>query len=710
MAEHPLKKFQASTQSLRQSLPQWMDRPVLNQDHLSDLDQRAAIHEFTHRLPRHEAEEHAYQDYIREQRVQAAGHHLKGMKIAQAAGDQDSARRHHLMYTMHIQALGEDPYGPPPAAVEAHANHEPSVGYKFKAHHGDFFALPHEAPQVAQKSEADLSRLHTLAKEYLAAVEPLEKRSKNVREKTRNITTEERSRRLHAYIRRMGFSHRNGPRDQFGVGKDQREIVSTRGAGLPEHELAHALMTPEGSTLREYQQALGQVSSKVAMPQAQRIAEENAAFQMQPLIERRAGVSTWHNTYYGGVKGSSKGAGDIFQQHYERAPAHADEGRQRAQAALGAFEEGRRTISPKGLVQGPQSIDGKINARAATKKSEDLPEDLQKAAKPIAERLRRMGQVCRCSSYSFPHRKTSGRCGGKAKKPEDDLEPASELQKTSWNVKQQRANISRNQAIDRRVAYLKRLGLNSQYKYFPSDTFPVAHFNTVQYGGNFPVEHEAAHAMMTPKDTAIRSYQRALTENAKYKPGQEYGDEGNEDDHEWATQEENVANRLEYRIDRRAGVDPHKFKTRFRDQVVQPDHNSEHYDVGYTPSEKGPLLDELGRDARRYAEKFDQGATFSRGGKVQSPIGIDALVNQNAKDPIGNYSKEHRVGEVKERLQQFLGMSVNDHVGRLKLMGKTKPMPLPDTPEGKAALRAAQGIKEPKVKPENPNQLKLPVG
>jgi len=67
---------------------QWLGQPIVDPAHVHDLETRAAIHEFGgSRLPRHAAEAQAYRDYIKDQRLVAAAHHLAGMKASQAAWD-----------------------------------------------------------------------------------------------------------------------------------------------------------------------------------------------------------------------------------------------------------------------------------------------------------------------------------------------------------------------------------------------------------------------------------------------------------------------------------------------------------------------------------------------------------------------------------------------------------------------------------------------
>lgn len=182
----------------------------------------------------------------------------------------------------------------------------------------------------------------------------LAKRSKNVRQQTRGITSAQADVRMTDFLRRIGgFRAVEARQDRFGVGGDQRELLYNPMVGSAEHEAAHALMTPPGRTLREHQQALGQASSRVAMPQEERVREEAGAFAMQPLMARRAGVKVSNPEAQRYSSGNNQPA--------ENAAATAA-----AREALDAHLAGARRISPKGLVQAaPPSLDQRISARQA---------------------------------------------------------------------------------------------------------------------------------------------------------------------------------------------------------------------------------------------------------------------------------------------------------------------------------------------------------
>lgn len=126
---------------------QWLGKyPLVKPQHAEELEQHAAVNEFGQKMPRAAAEAMAYGHYAKKQRVQAAAHHLAGMKAAQAAGDMESARKHGAMYALHSKALGHDVAGPAHPAVQAELANAPGK-YKFRAHAADALAL---APHVTE--------------------------------------------------------------------------------------------------------------------------------------------------------------------------------------------------------------------------------------------------------------------------------------------------------------------------------------------------------------------------------------------------------------------------------------------------------------------------------------------------------------------------------------------------------------------------------
>lgn len=121
---------------------EWLGRPILDKDDYEDLEQRAAIHQFHHNIPRHEAEDKAYEDYRLDKITDAAAHHLKSLKSAHAVGDMEIAKKHGIMYRLALKELKHDDHlNPPPDVVERHKNMGEDL-HRFRAHKGDFYLLP----------------------------------------------------------------------------------------------------------------------------------------------------------------------------------------------------------------------------------------------------------------------------------------------------------------------------------------------------------------------------------------------------------------------------------------------------------------------------------------------------------------------------------------------------------------------------------------
>jgi hypothetical protein len=120
----------------------WLGRyPIVHPDHIQDLEQRAAIHEFGSKLPRHQAEERAHQDYRRDQLIEAAGHHYVGMKASHAAGSPEEAQKHGALYILACRAMGHTNSIYPPDEVAQKAKHLPNSVYNFKAHPADTLSI-----------------------------------------------------------------------------------------------------------------------------------------------------------------------------------------------------------------------------------------------------------------------------------------------------------------------------------------------------------------------------------------------------------------------------------------------------------------------------------------------------------------------------------------------------------------------------------------
>ena len=145
----------------------WLDRyPVLDEEHHADLEARAAVNELRGKMPREEAEARAHGDYVKERALDAAAHHLLGVKAAHAAQHVNAAKQHGAAYAAAMTAAGADPYEQPPQAVMDRIKDAKQKVYSFKAHPADaFFPVPEEVKDPLQKS---LDRLLDLKRQLAA--------------------------------------------------------------------------------------------------------------------------------------------------------------------------------------------------------------------------------------------------------------------------------------------------------------------------------------------------------------------------------------------------------------------------------------------------------------------------------------------------------------------------------------------------------------
>ncbi len=157
----------------------WLGRPVLDKAHVNDLERQAAIHEFDSKLPRPEAEAQAYSGYQKRQHQEAAAHHLLGMKAGLALGAPDDARRHSLLYDLHLQKLGHAATagGAVPADIDRItselAHRDGGTGlYGFKPHGADAWVMDAgPSDWQAQKSVRELLDLAKADGPVLAKLE-----------------------------------------------------------------------------------------------------------------------------------------------------------------------------------------------------------------------------------------------------------------------------------------------------------------------------------------------------------------------------------------------------------------------------------------------------------------------------------------------------------------------------------------------------------
>lgn len=228
------------------SKPLWMGRPIVRAEHVDELERDAALNEFHSKMPRHLAEEKAHQDYIRRQHIDAAAHHLQGMKAAQANADMEDAQKHGTMYEMHLKALGFESPGPVPHEIKM-ASEQPDRKpiYRFKAHHGDFFVLPTDSS--LNKSEKDSEEDCTCGADDLNKEDdkPFHGYNKEKHAKTGGLNDKYREK----YNRETGSNLKRPSKDK---NNSRHKSFCARMKGVKGPTSKEGKLTPKGAALKRW--------------------------------------------------------------------------------------------------------------------------------------------------------------------------------------------------------------------------------------------------------------------------------------------------------------------------------------------------------------------------------------------------------------------------------------------------------------------------
>jgi hypothetical protein len=116
----------------------WLNKyDTLDDSDHQGLETAAAIHEFTDKLSRPEAEAKAHLDYTKNKALEAAAHHYLGMKAAMATNHESAAKQHGEAYARAIKYAGHSPYEAPPQKLLDLIKDNKSKVYNFKGHDAD---------------------------------------------------------------------------------------------------------------------------------------------------------------------------------------------------------------------------------------------------------------------------------------------------------------------------------------------------------------------------------------------------------------------------------------------------------------------------------------------------------------------------------------------------------------------------------------------
>lgn len=147
--------------------PKWLDSyTILKPEDEDLLSTIAAQHEFRGGHIKEEAEQKAYEDYLRNHALDSAAHHYIGMRAAIAANNTNAAKQHGVAFAAAMNHLGHNPVDVPPKEIMDRVKDIEKNPYKFIPHSSDvlFEQKTKEEPVVSEqdKTKLLLSKLQSL--------------------------------------------------------------------------------------------------------------------------------------------------------------------------------------------------------------------------------------------------------------------------------------------------------------------------------------------------------------------------------------------------------------------------------------------------------------------------------------------------------------------------------------------------------------------
>ena len=212
---------------------------------------------------------------------------------------------------------------------------------------------PRSSEDVVGKNKTLAKSLKQLTKEY-----EILKRSKNAKQQIKNISEEERKKRLLAYAQKLGLTPVHDERDEEqelpnSYSGSQFYFNSNDELFSPEHEIGHAMLSPEGESVGAY---MKRISSS---PTQKDNRDEIINHALDAKIARRAGVAPR----------SAVPPPDLYEDAGEPIPKPLtfktafSPYQNEVKEIIGQFDEGKKFDS-KGIKTIKDSIDRKINIRA----------------------------------------------------------------------------------------------------------------------------------------------------------------------------------------------------------------------------------------------------------------------------------------------------------------------------------------------------------
>lgn len=117
----------------------WNNKAIIFAADKNALESAAAKYQYHDGLSRQQADDRAYEDYVRRCHVKAASYHFAASRRAVSLGNSNAAMRHHGLYVAHLQSLGYSQINTPPSEISSVIVDNLSPVTDFHNHEADVF-------------------------------------------------------------------------------------------------------------------------------------------------------------------------------------------------------------------------------------------------------------------------------------------------------------------------------------------------------------------------------------------------------------------------------------------------------------------------------------------------------------------------------------------------------------------------------------------
>jgi hypothetical protein len=140
----------------------WLGHPIADPKHHEELEHKAGIKEFEEGLPQESAETATMHEYLLEQHLDGASHHMSQLRAHANQGNKALGNNHERMYKLHLGKLAQlDPhvYGKALNSGDTHPNitakvkNDAKASDRYNSHKSDILLFNYGGPNDSSKKQ-----------------------------------------------------------------------------------------------------------------------------------------------------------------------------------------------------------------------------------------------------------------------------------------------------------------------------------------------------------------------------------------------------------------------------------------------------------------------------------------------------------------------------------------------------------------------------